>query len=109
MWASEIIASEGWVDVVWSSDATNIIKEINLSTDLVLWSTRLGVLHIKDRCLKFNWIFNWNCIASNRAADRVAKLFLVNNCCSYFDFSSVEAFPSEFSNVLTKDFGRPVV
>lgn len=89
VWASDIFVKEVWCDVVWSSDAANLIKDINSNADPMLWSTRLVVLQINDSS-RANWIFNWNRRTSNGVADRVAKFTLGNNCCLYFDSSFVE-------------------
>lgn len=97
VWASEIVAGEGWSDLVWSSDAANLIREVTSNADPENWSTRPGVLQIKDTSSRHNCNFFWNSRSSNRAADLVAKFTLGKNFCFYFDSSSVEPLMSLMS------------
>lgn len=86
VWAYDTVAGEWWWNVVWSSDTANLIKEINSDEDPVQRSTWLGVLQIKNKCSRANWIFNWNIRTSNGVADVVATFTLSNNVCLFFLF-----------------------
>lgn len=86
-WTSDIVAKEGWINMEFSSDAANVIKEVNSTFDLEQWDTILEVLHIKVKCSNFNWTFVWNRRFANQVADGVAKDSLARNCCFYFDSS----------------------
>lgn len=109
VWASDIATSEGWRDVVWSSDVANLIKEITSNSNPEIWSTRPGVLGIKDRSSRHNWKFFWNSKSSNRAANMVAKISFGKNYCFSFDSSSVEALPSDLSYVLSSDLSEGTI
>lgn len=103
VWGDSIATSEGWRDVIWSSDSTTLMREINSSAGPDNWDIRRGVLQIKDKCSCFNWKFCWNSRSSIGAADSVAKIFLGRNLCFAFDSFSVKDIPFDVAHVLFLD------
>lgn len=56
-WASELAEEQKRFNICWSSDAAEIIKEINSLDDPAGWDSRFPLLCIKERSRSFNWKF----------------------------------------------------
>lgn len=45
-WDFEIAEAKGWNQMVWSSDALNVVEEVNSNQDSGGWYTRYAILRI---------------------------------------------------------------
>lgn len=97
LWATKIVRSEGWQNVVWSSDSKLLVSEINDGAEPCRWETRIGILQVKEISPSFKWLFVWNARSANLSADCVAKYSLSNECCLYLDSFSLSIPPSILS------------
>lgn len=68
------------MDMEWSSDAQEVVKDITSNMDPYSWETRYELLLIKRRIKNFhNWKVHWNRRETNRAADDLVKFAFENN------------------------------
>lgn len=70
-----LLSTFGASNIIWSSDAAVVIRDINSMADPTGWDSRFPLLLIKERSRTSNWKFCWNRCSSNRAADFIAKQF----------------------------------
>lgn len=97
------VETKGWSNVVWSSDAEGLIRDINAELEPETWDTRFGVLQIRERRSRFNWSFDWNPRSANLAAGRVVKFSFIRNSSLLFNVSNVDFLPPDIKLILINE------
>ena len=104
-WALESVVSMSWRNLIWSSDAQFMVKEINSNSDPCEWNTRYMVLSCRELLSSNGWILGWNARDSNQLADIAAKFSL--SSISSFSFSGevdlCSSLPASIIDVAFKD------
>lgn len=54
-WALELAELHGWINLLWSSYATNLVKEILSEEESEGWSSRDAILPIRSKISCYNW------------------------------------------------------
>ncbi|KAF3454661.1 hypothetical protein FNV43_RR05109 [Rhamnella rubrinervis] len=86
VWALEIAKVKAWTQVCWSSDALNVVKEVEANSEPCCWDTRYLLLLCKSLLKEMNWNLTRNAGSSNTVADAAAKFTLSSNNCILFSF-----------------------
>ena len=77
-WASGKASELGWTNVLWCSDAINLINDVVSVLEPIGWKSRDDLIAIKHRSKDRCWRFSWTPRETNMLADLVAKHSLVN-------------------------------
>ena len=77
-WASGKANKLGWTNVLWCSDAINLINDVISVLEPIGWKSRDDLIAIKHRSKDRCWRFSWTSRETNMLADLVAKHSLIN-------------------------------
>lgn len=84
---------------MWSSDALNVVKEINNNQEPGGWYTRHNILQIRANFKGKNWSLSWNERSSNCLADALAKHALRFD----LNFCNLKPLPATALNIVVED------
>ncbi|KAF3446701.1 hypothetical protein FNV43_RR11881 [Rhamnella rubrinervis] len=73
VWGFEKAKMESWELVVWSSDALNVVKEVESCDEPVCWESRYSVLFCRGLLKEESWKLMRNARSANIVADLSAK------------------------------------
>lgn len=94
----ELAELHGQSNVIWSSAASNLVKDISFENEPEGWSSRNAILYIQTMLSCCNWKLQWNAKSSNTLVDMVAKESLSNNSFLFFDSLNLVSLPFSFSS-----------
>lgn len=100
--AADYVSSLKGNNILWSSDAQFLVKEIISSSEPRGWDTRYLVLQCKWWFTERGWKLEWHPRCTNKVADLLAKETLKARC-PYFSVLYESLFPSFLSEVVLSD------
>lgn len=95
-WASGLIEEKGWGNIMWSSDALMVVKEINAKNSPNDWSASNDLLVIRCRFETNKWRMSWNARTSNILADLIAKNTASSNIPLFFYVYNLKDIPLDY-------------
>lgn len=87
----------------FTSDALEVVKDINSPHEPLGWTSRDTILCIRAKLSIFGWGISWNAKSSNMFADFIARKALVNNCNSMYCSSNIGSLLKDLSDIYVSD------
>lgn len=98
--------SRGWRNLVFSPDAFNLTKEINVVTNLGGWFSQSHVLYIRNALSKNGWKLEWDSRSSNALADMLAKKAFKAICSFSFSSCNLTSILKDLEYMLLMDMSK---
>lgn len=79
-WAVTFVSIRQWKYLCFSTDALEVMNDINSARDPLGWFSKDSILCIRALLSSFGWGISWNAKSSNKFADFIATKALAIDC-----------------------------
>lgn len=102
-WAVNAAAKKPWRNLIFSSDALEVVNEVKSSREPLGWFSRDSIMCIRDIIFSKGWELCWETRNSNRFADFIAKQTLANNCNVLYSSLNLKCLPNDVIEIYVSD------